>query len=260
VERGGVNLKSIPPDKVIMNTITITNISVLTFLLLAPSNWCFAETVIEEVSPNRAKELGVTIRTNMNGQTGIQVVMEFKTTGELKRYSHVELQIGKGESRVMSAPLLAAHPGPESVVVNFSAYPAYLTRSTLMIVVSDTPLGGTGYRFKVQDFLGSHSFWAQVRSGEVRNFMVHGFKVGIRPASSWPVAANVYVPTSRLEDARQASAKLQTIIAARLAGLEKDDITQRDRCARLEDDILADARSRLPELSVQKVLLSLDIQ
>ena len=103
-------------------------------------------------------------------------------------------------------------------------------------------------------------FWAQVRSGEFRNFMLDGFKVGIRPASSWPVAANVYVPTARLEDAKQASAQLQPIIAARLAGLEKDDITQRDRCARLEDEILGDARSRLPKLSVQKVLLSLDIQ
>jgi hypothetical protein len=68
------------------------------------------------------------------------------------------------------------------------------------------------------------------------------------------------VPTARLEDAKQASAQLQPIIAARLAGLEKDDITQRDRCARLEDEILGDARSRLPKLSVQKVLLSLDIQ
>jgi hypothetical protein len=103
-------------------------------------------------------------------------------------------------------------------------------------------------------------FWEQVGSGEVRNFMLHGFKVGIRPDSYWPVAANVYVPAARLEDAKQTRAKLEPIIAARLTRLEKDDITQRDRCARLEADILADARSRLPELSLQKVLLSLDIQ
>jgi hypothetical protein len=90
--------------------------------------------------------------------------------------------------------------------------------------------------------------------------MLHGFKVGVRPSGYWPVGANVFVPTARLEDAKQASAQLQPIIAARLSGLQKDDITQQDRCARLEDDILADARSRLPELSVQKVLLSLDIQ
>lgn len=103
-------------------------------------------------------------------------------------------------------------------------------------------------------------FWEQVRSGEVRNFMLHGFQVGIRPGSHWPVAANVYVPAPRLEDAKQASAQLQPLIAARLAGLEKDDITQRDRCDRLEDDILADVISRLPGLSVQEVFLSLDIK
>ena len=129
------------------------NISVLTFLLVAASSQCFAEIVIKDVSTNRAKELGVTIRTNMNGQAGVQVWLEFKTTGELTKYSHVELQIGKGENGIMSAPLLATHPSRESVAVNFSAYPAYLPKSTLMIVVSDAPLGGTGYRFKVKDFI-----------------------------------------------------------------------------------------------------------
>jgi hypothetical protein len=252
----------VPHDKAIIYTKskTMMHISVLTFLLVAASSQCFAEIVIEDVSTNRARELGVTIRTNMNGQAGIQVRLEFKTTGELKMYSHVELQIGDGENRIMSAPLLVSSASPERVAVNFSVYPAYLSKSTLTIVVRDTPLGATGYRFEVKDFIESESFWAQVRSGEVRNSMVHGFNVGIRPGSSWPVAANVYVPTARLEDAKQASAKLQPIIAARLAGLEKDDITQQDRCARLEDDILADARRRLPELSVQKVLLSLDIK
>ena len=141
---------STSPNKYIR---TIAYISVLTFLLVAAPSPCFAEIVIEDVSTNRAKELGVTIRTNMNGQAGIQVWLEFKTTGELKKYSHVELQIGKGENLIMSAPLLTTHPSPESVAVNFSAYPAYLPKSTLMIVVSDAPLGGTGYRLKVKDFI-----------------------------------------------------------------------------------------------------------
>jgi hypothetical protein len=117
------------------------------------------------------------------------------------------------------------------------------------------------------DYARAASFMVSVSKRKVltpdeweEKFMLHGFKVGIRPGSYWPVVANVYVPPARLEDAKQASAKLQPIIAARLAGLEKDDITQRDRCARLEAEILADARSRLPELTVQKVLLSLDVK
>ena len=120
---------------------------------MAASSQCFAEIVIEDVSTNRAEELGVTIRTNMNGQAGIQVVMEFKTTGELKNFANVELQIGDGENRIMSAPLLVSYPSPDRATVRFSAYPAYVPKSTLMIVVRDTPIGGTGYRFKVKDFI-----------------------------------------------------------------------------------------------------------
>ena len=106
----------------------------------------------------------------------------------------------------------------------------------------------------------SQSFWEQNRSGAVQDFMIYGFKVGIRPGGYWPVAASVYVPFARLEDAKQATVQFQPLIAARLVGAEKDAIIQRDRCARLEDDILADIRSRLPAFSVQKVILSLDIK
>jgi hypothetical protein len=62
---------------------TIVNISVLTSLLVAASSRCFAEIVIEDVSTNRARELGVTIGMNMNGQAGVQVRLEFKTDGKL---------------------------------------------------------------------------------------------------------------------------------------------------------------------------------
>jgi hypothetical protein len=100
----------------------------------------------------------------------------------------------------------------------------------------------------------------QIRPVDERNFMIHGFKVGIRPDSYWPVAANIYVPSARLDDAKTAIPQLQAIIAARLAGLEKDDIEQRDRRARLEDAILADTKGQLANLSVHRVLLSLDIK
>ena len=140
-----------------MNTKTkmIVNISILTFLLVAASSQCFAEMTIQDVSKERAKELGVTIRTNMNGQAGIQVRLEFKTDGELKGFSRVELQIGDGEKRIMSAPLQVSYPSPGKVAVTFSAYSAYLSDCTLIIVVNDPPLGGSGYRLKVKNFVES---------------------------------------------------------------------------------------------------------
>jgi hypothetical protein len=134
-------------------TRTIIDISVLTFLLVAASSPCFAMLAIEDVSTNRAKELGVTIRTNMNGQAGIQVQMEFKTEGELKKITYVELQIGDGENRIMSAPLLVSYPSPGRVAVRFSAYPAYLSKCILTIAVYGGPKGDWGYRFKVKDFV-----------------------------------------------------------------------------------------------------------
>jgi len=135
------------------NTKTMMNVSVLTFLLFAASSQCLAMLSIEDVSTNRAKELGVTIRTNMNGQAGIQVWMEFKTEGELKKITYVELQIGDGEHRIMSAPLLVSYPSPERGTVRFSAYPAYLSKCILTIAVYGGPKGDRGYRFKVKDFV-----------------------------------------------------------------------------------------------------------
>ena len=106
----------------------------------------------------------------------------------------------------------------------------------------------------------SAAFWEQVRSGELRSFVLHGFAVDQRPGSFWPVVANIFVPAARLEEAKQADAQFQPLIASRLAGLHKDDIEQRDRCARLENEVLTDIKGRLPELSVQAVFLSLDIK
>jgi hypothetical protein len=131
----------------------IFNISALTVLLIAASSHCFAEMTVADVSKQEAKEMGVTMRSHKNGDAGVAVWLEFKTNGKLKDFTRVDLQIGEGKSRIMSAPLLVSHPSPGSVAVHFSAYPAYLATSTLTIVVADSPLGGSGYRFKVKDFI-----------------------------------------------------------------------------------------------------------
>ena len=132
---------------------TILNISVLTFLLMAAASQCFALQLNKDVSREQAKELGVAIRSNMDGENGVKVWLELKTKDELKSFTHVDLEITAGEKRLVSAPLLASHPSPESVVVHFSADPAYLPTSTLTIVVRHGVEGKVGYRFKVKDFI-----------------------------------------------------------------------------------------------------------
>ena len=122
-------------------------------MLIAPGT-CLAEMLIADVSREEAKGMGVTMRSRKNGDAGVEVRLEFKKSGQLKDFKRVELQIGEGKDRIMSASLLPAQPNPGTVAVHFSANPAYLTSSTLMIVViGDNDLGGEGYRFKVKDFI-----------------------------------------------------------------------------------------------------------
>ena len=103
-------------------------------------------------------------------------------------------------------------------------------------------------------------FWEKVHSGEIRNFMLRGFKVGVRSDHSWPVIANVYVPTERLDEAKQSNLQLQRIIASRLAGLEKEDIVQPERRTRIERDILVETTRQQPGISVQKIFVSLEMK
>jgi hypothetical protein len=134
---------------------TIINVCILIFLLLTPHTRCHAMISVEDVSAKRAKELGVTFRMTRNGEAGIQVRMEFKAEGELKKVTYVQVQIGEGEERIMSAQLPISNPTPETGAVSFSAYPDYLLKSSLMIVVYNGPKGDVGYRFKVKDFIES---------------------------------------------------------------------------------------------------------
>lgn len=132
---------------------TILRISVPVFLLFAASSQCFALQVNMEVSPERAKELGVVMRSNPNGEAGVAVWLEFKPQGVLKKFTRVELEIRADGKHLMSAPLLTSHPSPESVSAYFSADPAYLPTSVLTIVVQYGARTRIGYQFKVKDFM-----------------------------------------------------------------------------------------------------------
>lgn len=115
---------------------------------------CFGEMMISDLSREQAQAMDVTVRSETNGEAGVVVSLEFKASGKLATFKFVELQIGEGEGRVMSAPLLAENPSSRNVVVHFSTRPAYLDKSILTIVVTaSNQLGGEGYRLKVKDFV-----------------------------------------------------------------------------------------------------------
>jgi hypothetical protein len=152
-----------PHDEAIMNAIlkTILNISVLTCLLVAASSPCFADMSIEHVSKERAKALGMEIRSKAAGPNVVRVELEFKTEGELKRFSRenfsrVELEIREGGKFLVSASLREERPSSGRVVVSFTADRAHLDKITLRVVVVGSGELGAGYELRVKDFVEVH--------------------------------------------------------------------------------------------------------
>ncbi|HTL17072.1 MAG TPA: hypothetical protein VL793_07535 [Patescibacteria group bacterium] len=109
---------------------------------------------IAALTKEQAQAMGITVRSEKNGEAGVLLWLEFKASGKFATFRRVELQVGEGEGRIVSAALMPERPSPGSIAVHFSAYPAYLDKSTLTIVVTGAnPRGGEGYELKVKDFI-----------------------------------------------------------------------------------------------------------
>lgn len=131
---------------------TTLGISVLTLLLVAAPSVCFAVIEIELVSKERAKELGMEIRSNAAGPDGARIELEFETKGELKSFYRVDLLIREGEKLLLFASLREEQSKPGRVVVGFAGDRATLDKSTLRVVVG-APGNLTGHDIRVKDFV-----------------------------------------------------------------------------------------------------------
>ena len=127
-------------------------LTLLVALFLAGTSQCFALMEIAEVSKERAKEMGVTLRSRPNGDAGVAVWIEFKAVGVLKNFTRVELRMTSGGRHLVSAPLLASRT-EDKVEAYFSADPDQLAGCTLLIAVTDAPRTHIGYEFRVKDFV-----------------------------------------------------------------------------------------------------------
>lgn len=124
-----------------------------TMLLQAVSTHCFGETMISDVTRERAKAMGVTMLSWKNGDAGIKVTLKFQTRGVMKDFAGAELRITADRKHLVSAPLKVSRLDSESVSVSFSVAPSSMANSAFWIYVDDSPRGGSAYRFKVKDFI-----------------------------------------------------------------------------------------------------------
>lgn len=129
------------------------NISVAAVLLVAAPTPCFALMGIDQVSEERAKELGIEIRVTAAGPNAVWLELQFKAEGKLKDFSHVSLEIRDGERLLMGyAPMQEKRSSSGSVVVRFMVDRAFLEKVTLS-VVEGFPSNMTGHELRVKDFV-----------------------------------------------------------------------------------------------------------
>ena len=134
-------------------TTAILRFSVLTVLLAPAPSLCWALEDIEIVTQERAKELGLEIKSNAAGPDAVQVVLEFETKGELKNYSRVALEIHVGEKFVASSTLREEKGEPGRVVVSFAADRARLDQFTMKVVTQESPRTRTGHVLRMKEFV-----------------------------------------------------------------------------------------------------------
>src|SRR5262245_23423353 len=126
--------------------------AVAIFLVVAPSS-CFADWGIASLSRERAKELGVEVRSKGAGLNQVHIELEFKPEGELKNISRVDLRFGEGDNPALTAPLEVDRSKPERVAVNLTAGRAHLDKVTLEVWARENYLGGTIYQLPIMEFV-----------------------------------------------------------------------------------------------------------
>ena len=140
---------------------TVFNIFVLAVLLVVAPSPCFALWDIALVSKEKAKELGMEVRTTATGPNHVIVQLEFKTEGKFEEFSpegkskdrsRVELRIGAGDNPPVTAPLREDRSKPGRVAVSFTADRAQLDKLTLWVIVPESD-GRTIYDLRVKDFV-----------------------------------------------------------------------------------------------------------
>ena len=128
---------------------TILAVAVFFFVATSP---CFALWGCMTISKEEAKQMGMEVRSERAGPNQVRVELEFKTDGWLKNFRGVELQIGEGDSSLVTASLQPDLSKPGRVVVSFTANRAQLDKARLSITVPIGP-GGQIYVLRVKDFV-----------------------------------------------------------------------------------------------------------
>ncbi len=124
----------------------------ITVLFVAAPSRCFALWGIAPVSKEKAKDMGMEVRSNATGPNHVIFELEFKIEGELKKFSRVDLRFGQGNNPPLTVSLREDRSKPGRVAVSFTADRAHVDKITLWIMVPETD-GGTIYQVLPKEFV-----------------------------------------------------------------------------------------------------------
>jgi hypothetical protein len=110
---------------------------------------------VEDVSPERAQEMGIGVQSHTNGDAGVAVVVEFKAEGALKNFSRADLRVQTDGKSLVSVSLLTVREAGTTIQTRFSVDPTWLAKSELMLVATNGTRTIIGYRLKAGDFVGA---------------------------------------------------------------------------------------------------------
>jgi len=135
------------------------SIAAFAILLVAPRP-CLALTWGGPVSKERAKELGMEVRSEPAGPNQVSVELEIKTNATTKRFtegtstdfSGVLLRVGDGDNPSLTARLQEDRSKPGRVVVSFTADGTQLDKLALWVYLPG-PAGRGIYKLRVKDFI-----------------------------------------------------------------------------------------------------------
>ena len=134
---------------------TIPHLAALAILLVAASGRCLAMISVENLTKDRAKELGIELRGKANGPKEAWIELELRPEGKLKAFDHVSLEIrgdDEGKEFLLGwTPLQSQRTSTGSVIVRLMANRAFLEKVTLRVVCG--AMGEEGHDLRVKDFV-----------------------------------------------------------------------------------------------------------
>ena len=132
---------------------TIARASAVLVLLLTIPSLCLAVISLENVTKERAKELGVEVRANAAGPDAVRIAVEFEAKGAFAKYSRTDLEIHDGGKLLATSTLREEKDKPGRIVISFAADRALLEKITVRILTEHSARSRVGHDIQIKDFV-----------------------------------------------------------------------------------------------------------